>query len=184
LVAADICTRLSDNLKRWTELLRRDFRNTNFKNYLGEEWHENQLRILSPLKSSGYVCSSSSGICISSRTVEAADVLYIGDGFDNTVKGFDADTGTPIDFGNGKTGIFVTNGSGGLDGPRGLIFNKNGDLVVANQNVDHNFPGEILAYHDTTGVFLNALVPHLKIRIRNPSLPSSAPHRRRYFSQR
>jgi hypothetical protein len=106
------------------------------------------------------------GICISSRTVEAADVLYIGDGVDNTVKGFDADTGTPIDFGNGKTGIFVTNGSGGLDGPRGLIFNKNGDLVVANQNVDQNFPGEILAYHGTTGVFLNALVPHT-----NPQAP-------------
>ena len=52
-----------------------------------------------------------------------------------TVKGFDADTGTPIDFGNGNTGIFVTTGSGGLHGPRGLIFNQSGNLVVANQNI-------------------------------------------------
>jgi len=64
-----------------------------------------------------------------------ADTLYIGDGNDNTVKGFDADTGTRIDFGNGNTGIFVTTGSGGLHGPRGLIFNQSGNLVVANQNI-------------------------------------------------
>jgi len=52
-----------------------------------------------------------------------------------TVQGFDAATGTPIDFGNGNTGIFVTTGSGGLHGPRGLIFNQSGNLVVANQNI-------------------------------------------------
>jgi hypothetical protein len=102
------------------------------------------------------------GISISSRTVEAADVLYVGDGFDNTVKGFDADTGKPIDFGNGNTGIFVTAGSGGLHGPRGLIFvNQNGtlNLLVANQNVILNIPGAVLIYSGPSGAFVGAFVP-------------------------
>jgi DNA-binding beta-propeller fold protein YncE len=51
-----------------------------------------------------------------------ADTLYIGDGNDNTVKRFDADTGTYL-------GVFVTSGSGGFHGPRGLIFNQSGNLV-------------------------------------------------------
>jgi hypothetical protein len=106
------------------------------------------------------------GISISSRTVEAADVLYIGDGFDNTVKGFDADTGTPIDFGKGNTGIFVTSTNSGTQpgqpiiGPRGLIFNRQGNLVLANQNVGQTQNGTILSYSGTTtAVFLAALVP-------------------------
>ena len=90
------------------------------------------------------------GITTSSR----ADVLYVGDGSDNTVKGFNANTGQ-------YTGVFVTSGSGGLDGPRGLIFSPQPrpTLLVANQNVDQNFSGEILAYHGTNGMFLKALVP-------------------------
>jgi hypothetical protein len=88
------------------------------------------------------------GITTSSR----ADFLYVGDGYDNTVKRFDADTGayTP----------FVPSSSGGLDGPRGLIFIPQLTLVVANQNVNQEFSGEILAYNGTNGMFLKALVPH------------------------
>ena len=76
-----------------------------------------------------------------------------------TVKGFDADTGTPIDFGNGKTGIFVTTGSGGLHGLRGLIFNQSGNLVVANQNIGLNINGAILIYDGGTGNFSFTLAP-------------------------
>ena len=64
------------------------------------------------------------GIAVISRSVKAADFLYIGDGYDNTVKRFDANTGanTP----------FVPSSSGGLDGPRGLIFiPQQHTLVVA-----------------------------------------------------
>jgi hypothetical protein len=91
------------------------------------------------------------GITRSSR----ADVLYVGDGFDNTVKAFNANTGK-------YTGIFVTPESGGLIGPRGLIFSPQPrpTLLVANQNVNQPFAGEILAYHGVTGKFLKALVPH------------------------
>jgi hypothetical protein len=91
------------------------------------------------------------GITRSSR----ADSLYVGDADDNTVKRYDAATGA-------YQGVFVSRSSGGLDGPRGLIFSPQPrpTLVVANQNVDQNFSGEILAYNGTNGRFLKALVPH------------------------
>jgi DNA-binding beta-propeller fold protein YncE len=88
-------------------------------------------------------------------TGSRADVLYVGDVSDNTVKGFNANTGK-------YTGGFVTPGSGGLDGPRGLIFSPQSQptLLVSNQNVGQSFAGEILAYHGVTGMFLKAVVPH------------------------
>lgn len=45
----------------------------------------------------------------------AADSLYIGDDSDYTVKRFDAETGTFL-------GTFVSSGSGGVNGLRGLVF--------------------------------------------------------------
>ncbi|HEY0793873.1 MAG TPA: hypothetical protein VGD78_22615 [Chthoniobacterales bacterium] len=103
------------------------------------------------------------GITKTSRADEGRDFLYVGDGSDNTVKRFDAHTGA-------YNGAFVSPGSGGLDGPRGLIFIPRPyferTLVVTNQNVDQNFAGEILTYHGTTGTFLKALVPHT-----DPSAP-------------
>jgi DNA-binding beta-propeller fold protein YncE len=97
-------------------------------------------------------------------TVNArADSLYVGDGSDNTVKRFNASSGT-------FQSIFVASGSGKLDGPRGLIFThqkRSRDiLLIANQNVDQTFAGEILAYDGTTGFFVKALVPH-----SNPQAP-------------
>src|SRR5262245_22755159 len=79
-----------------------------------------------------------------------ADSLYIGDGEDNTVKRFDAQTGAYL-------GVFDAPGSG-LLGPRGLIFTR-GSLYVSNQNVGQPFAGEILQFRRTTGDFLDALVP-------------------------
>src|SRR6266446_10382930 len=67
-----------------------------------------------------------------------ADTLYIGDGSDqNTVKRFDATIDATGHF--PYLGVF-TSGYSGLHGPRGLIFNQSGDLVVANQNVNLNIP--------------------------------------------
>src|SRR5215831_19883400 len=88
--------------------------------------------------------------------IARADSLYIGDGADDTVKRFDAQTGAYL-------GAFVTSGSGGLRGPRGLIFTR-GSLYVSNQNVSTpdrpiDFAGEILQFRRTTGDFLDALVP-------------------------
>jgi hypothetical protein len=87
---------------------------------------------------------------IFSTGIVLADTLYIGDGGDNTVKRFDADTGAYL-------GTFVDSSSG-LNGPRGLIFTQ-GNLSVSNQNVSANYAGEILQYNGNTGNFLGALVP-------------------------
>ncbi|WP_077212528.1 NHL repeat-containing protein [Bacillus dakarensis] len=84
------------------------------------------------------------------------DYLYIGDGFDNTVKTFDAESGRFL-------GRFVPSGDNGLNGPRGLIFDHNGNLLVTNQNVDPPPPpalqnGSILKYDEHTGQFQGFLV--------------------------
>jgi len=112
------------------------------------------------------------GITRSTRADEARDFLYIGDASNtpktDTVQRFDATTGAYL-------GPFITVGNnGGLDGVRGLIFNRENrrpdgilrdqdrpdrDLLVANQNVNQTFPGEIFTYSGGTGVFLGALVP-------------------------
>jgi hypothetical protein len=82
------------------------------------------------------------------------DSLYIGNGIDKTVMKFDLDTGqqTP----------FVTSGSGGLIGPRGMIFDENHDLLVANQtNGTLGTPGAIgnvLRFDGQSGAFRNTAV--------------------------
>lgn len=80
------------------------------------------------------------------------DILYVGDGADNSVKSYDATTGAFL-------GTVVAPGGGGLDGPRGMIFRNPGQLLVANQNVDQNFSGEVLRYNGRTGNPLGAVVP-------------------------
>jgi DNA-binding beta-propeller fold protein YncE len=79
------------------------------------------------------------------------DYLYIGDGSDDTVKTFDAETGQYL-------GIFVTQESGNLHGPRGLIFDHHHNLLVTNQNVDQPQNGDVLKYKKQTGQFLGELV--------------------------
>jgi DNA-binding beta-propeller fold protein YncE len=80
-----------------------------------------------------------------------ADSLYVGDGSDNTVKKFDATTGA-------YQGNVITSGSGGLNGPRGLIFRNDGQLLVVDQNVGEPNPGEVLRFNGVTGNFLGNLV--------------------------
>lgn len=79
------------------------------------------------------------------------DSLYIGDTSNDTVKRFNADTGH-------FQGTFVTSGNGGLHGPRGIIFDHLGDLLVSNQNVDQPQNGNVLRYNGETGAFIGELV--------------------------
>jgi len=85
------------------------------------------------------------------------DSLYVGDNAtnghsaDNSVQRFDATTGASL-------GTFV-NGSDSLKGVRGVIFDGNGHLLVANQNVNRGKPGDILQYDAKTGSFQGELVP-------------------------
>jgi uncharacterized delta-60 repeat protein len=81
----------------------------------------------------------------------SAEPLSIGDGDDNMVKGFDAAT-------RADEGMLVSSGSGGLDGPRGLIFGEHHDLLVINQNVFTTLGGEVLRHDGQTGAFINQVV--------------------------
>jgi len=83
-------------------------------------------------------------------TAVAADSLYIGDQGNSTVQQFDATSGDFI-----KT--LVSSGSGGLDGPFGLVFENSGDLLVANGNLGLPIPGDILRFNGNTGAFEKAL---------------------------
>ncbi len=84
------------------------------------------------------------------QSLRGGDVLFIGDGADNSVKRFDADTGAPLD---PPDDPFVS----GVLGPRGLLIDG-GTLLVVNQNVGLNLPGEVLAFDAATGVFAGAVV--------------------------
>lgn len=80
------------------------------------------------------------------------DTFYVGDEADDTVKQYDAATGS-------YRGLLFTSGSGGLHGPRGLLIAKGGtELWVANQNTDLPKNGSILRFNLMTGSFLGALV--------------------------
>ncbi|MEH7332064.1 hypothetical protein V7161_05460 [Neobacillus drentensis] len=80
------------------------------------------------------------------------DHLYIGDATDDTVKTFDPETGKFL-------GTFVArNSSNNLHGPRGLIFNYKGNLLVSNQRVFTPFNGDVLKFNGQTGAFLGELV--------------------------
>jgi hypothetical protein len=91
-----------------------------------------------------------------SATAES-DILYAGDIASNTVRRFDAKTGSPIS-GGASSGVFVQPSSGGLVGPMGLLA-KSGKLVVVNQNIDLPRPGEILRYKLNNGAVDGAVVP-------------------------
>jgi DNA-binding beta-propeller fold protein YncE len=89
---------------------------------------------------------------LSSGSTAISDTLYIGDGNDNTIKRFDASSGA-------YEGTFVTSGSGGLLGPRGLIFGEGHNLLAVNQNVfTTGIGGEVLRYDGQTGAFINKVV--------------------------
>jgi len=96
----------------------------------------------------------------------AHDSLLIGDSGDNTVKRFDAKTGEYL-------GVFITAApvvgdcadllppANCLQGPRGLIFDGTGELLLANQNDCTTCPnGTILRYAGHTGAYLDPLVPY------------------------
>ncbi|WP_178119042.1 hypothetical protein [Pseudomonas akapageensis] len=95
------------------------------------------------------------------RSALSADVLYIGDAADKTVKRFDAVSGVFLDGDldpSNNPDAFVRSKSGGLDGPRGMFVDGD-QLAVANENVESREAGAVLRYNRDTGAFLGAWVP-------------------------
>jgi len=91
-----------------------------------------------------------------SARADVTDVMYIGDGSDNSVKVFDVTTGqAPASF----KGTLVKS-QGGLHGPRGLLIVEGGNLLVSDQNLDTSTNGDILLYDSATGNLLNRVVSH------------------------
>jgi len=88
-----------------------------------------------------------------SPDARGADVLYIGDGSDDTIKSFDAISGAYLGATDGP-------GVSGLAGPRGIILNG-GELLVVSQNVLLGISGEVLRFNAATGAFLGALIPSI-----------------------
>ena len=91
---------------------------------------------------------------------DKSDSLYIGDqtdplASDNTVKRFgQVETSSGVFLGD-----FVTPNSGGLKGPRGLVFDNSGHLLVGHQNQDLPLTGAVLLYNANTGNPLQTIVP-------------------------
>jgi hypothetical protein len=98
------------------------------------------------------IATESNVIDANASSTKNTDFLYIGDAAGNgTVKRFNATSGN-------FTNTFVTEGSGGLVGPFGLVFEKNGNLLLANGEIGiSGIPGDILRYNGKTGVFETAL---------------------------
>ncbi|MCP3962133.1 MAG: DUF11 domain-containing protein [bacterium] len=74
--------------------------------------------------------------------------LYVADFGSGVVRRFNGTTGVPI-----GTGIFVTAGSGGLSGPRGVAFDPAGNLYVTSQ-----FTHQVLRYQGPSGASPGAFI--------------------------
>jgi glucose/arabinose dehydrogenase len=73
--------------------------------------------------------------------------LYVASEINNQVLRYDSSTGAFID-------VFVSVGSGGLNGAHDLLFGPDGNLYVSSQ-----FNNSVLRYNGSTGAFINAFVP-------------------------
>ncbi|MEA3187584.1 MAG: hypothetical protein QOD99_1414 [Chthoniobacter sp.] len=88
--------------------------------------------------------------------VPPADILYVGDNSNNTVRRFNAVTGAAITGGD-SAGVFVSSRSGGLSGPRAMVTLLK-KLFVVNQRVNTSFNGEVESYRLNNGAFTSTIV--------------------------
>jgi sugar lactone lactonase YvrE len=84
------------------------------------------------------------------------DLMYIGDGSDNSLKVFTIKKDTVTASFTGT----VVKSQGGLHGPHGLLIDAGGNLLVSDQNVGTSANGDISLYDSATGKLLNRVVSH------------------------
>ncbi len=96
--------------------------------------------------------TATTSVASPSITDTSKDSLYIGDAAGNgTVLQFNASSGN-------FTKIFVSENNGGLVGPMGLVFEENGNLLLANGMIGvSGVHGDILRFNGITGAFERAL---------------------------
>jgi hypothetical protein len=80
-------------------------------------------------------------------TADLGGDLLVSNGIDASVHRYDGTTG---DF----EGVFVSPGSGGLDGPQALVYGPDGNLYIASFGSRN-----VLRYDGRTGAFLDVFVP-------------------------
>src|SRR5262249_40368723 len=73
----------------------------------------------------------------------------------NSVLRYDADTGAPAGVsGNAGDAVFVSSGSGGLDGPIAMVFRPDGYLYVTGWRSN-----SVLGYQTSNGAYVSTVVP-------------------------
>jgi hypothetical protein len=80
--------------------------------------------------------------------------LFVNSFDNNSVMRYDGATGTPLPAPGQVGAVFVPNGSGGLQGPAGLILGRDGALYVSSQTNN-----SVRRYSGTTGAFIDVFVP-------------------------
>ncbi len=90
--------------------------------------------------------SAGSGLDFPEGIVFNGGFAYVSSRDTDQVLRYSATTGAFV-------GVFVTAGSGGLDGPQDLVFGPNGNLFVSSI-----FSDEVIEYNGTTGAFIDEFV--------------------------
>jgi hypothetical protein len=88
------------------------------------------------------------------------DLMYIGDGSNNSLKVFAIKKDTVSASFTARFKDTVVKSQGGLHGPRGLVIDAGGNLLVSDQNVLTSTNGDISLYDSATGKLLNRVVSH------------------------
>jgi hypothetical protein len=80
--------------------------------------------------------------------------LYVNSIKTNSVMRYDGTTGAPLPAPGQSGAFFVPNGSGGLEGPAGLILGRDGNLYVSSR-----LNNSVRRYRGTTGEFIDVFIP-------------------------
>ncbi|HVC96577.1 MAG TPA: LamG-like jellyroll fold domain-containing protein [Pirellulales bacterium] len=103
-----------------------------------------------------FIANGSGGLNNPSRIVFGPDGnAYVSSTASNAVLRYDPDTGAPAGVsGNAGDAVFVTPGSGGLDGPIAMVFRPDGYIYVVGWRSN-----SVLRYQASNGAYVSTVVP-------------------------